>query len=121
MDGTIWLAVLDFAYVAMFFILATILKSRITFFQKFIIPTSIIAGFIGLIVGPNLLGWISFDIDRLGNMVYHLMAIGFIALSLKERERKKIKEIVSSGIMIASVYLIQGIVGFAKDLGKHIL
>ncbi len=116
MDGGMWLAVLDFAYVALFFILATILKSRIAFFRKFIIPTSIIAGFIGLIVGPNLLGWISFDIDRLGNMVYHLMAIGFIALSLKERERKKNKDIVSSGIMIASVYLIQGIVGFVLSL-----
>ena len=112
----LWLAILDFAWIAMFFIFATTLKSRIPFFQRFIIPTSIIAGFIGLIIGPNLLGLIAFDIVRLGNIVYHLMAIGFIALSLKERDRKKNKDIVSSGMLIASVYLIQGIVGFVLSL-----
>ncbi|MBW4839322.1 MAG: S-layer homology domain-containing protein, partial [Paenibacillaceae bacterium] len=71
---------------------------------------------LGLIVGPELLGWLRFDIDRLGQLVYHLMAIGFIALSLKEREVSNSPAVMKSGMLIVSTYLIQGLVGFGLFL-----
>lgn len=111
-----WLTMVDFMWVSLFLVLATMIKSRIRFFQNFIVPTAIIAGFIGLILGPEVLNIARFDLDRLGNMVYHLMAIGFIALSLKEREKTQSKEALNSGIYIVTTYLIQGIIGFAITL-----
>ncbi|SDQ06492.1 sodium:glutamate symporter [Virgibacillus salinus] len=107
-----WSLVLDFALLSFLIVIAAVLKARIPALRKLIVPTSMIAGFMGLIVGPELLGWINFDKDLLGNLVYHLMAIGFIALSLKEREIENSPAILNSGLMIVSTYLIQGLVGF---------
>ncbi|ABR31198.1 hypothetical protein Tmel_1349 [Thermosipho melanesiensis BI429] len=51
-----------------------------------IIPNSILAGFIGFIIGPNFLNLIKVDVNFLGKLIYHLMAIGFISLSLRKIE-----------------------------------
>jgi glutamate:Na+ symporter, ESS family len=107
-----WAIILDFALLSLLMVIAAILKARIPFLRKLIIPTSMIAGFLGLLLGSEILGWISFDIDLLGNLVYHLMGIGFIALSLKERDVQSSPAIMNSGILIVSTYLIQGIIGF---------
>ncbi|MTI46624.1 sodium/glutamate symporter [Sporosalibacterium faouarense] len=112
-----WTIVIDFTWLALFIIIANILKSRIKALKKFIIPTSVIAGFIGLILGPEILKIIPFDGERFGTIVYHLMAIGFIAISLKDRNtKKKSKTILNSGIHIVTTYLVQGIVGFGIAL-----
>jgi len=111
-----WNYVMDLILLSMLIVIAAVLKARIPVLRKLIIPTSMIAGFLGLIIGPELLGWIAFDPDTLGNLVYHLMAVGFIALSLKEREVKNSPGIVNSGMIIVSTYLLQGIVGFGLFL-----
>src|SRR5699024_8060089 len=106
-----WAMVLDFVLISLLIVIAAVLKARIPLLRKLIVPTSMIAGFIGLITGPELLGWIRFDTDMLGNIVYHFMAIGFIALSLKERDINHSPAILNSGMMIVSTYLVQGLVG----------
>src|SRR5690554_895793 len=111
-----WVFVIEIALLAFFLVIAMILKRKVTFFQKYLIPDAIIAGFIGLIAGPTCLKIIPFDLERLGTLVYHLMAVGFIALALKEREPKKNKDITNTGAMIVSTYLVQGIFGFALSL-----
>ncbi|HHU18657.1 MAG TPA: S-layer homology domain-containing protein [Bacilli bacterium] len=108
--------VMDFVLLSMIIVIAAILKARISILRKLIVPTSMIAGFIGLIFGPDLIGLIPFNIDMLGELVYHLMAIGFIALSLKKREVKSSPALLNSGMLIVSTYLIQGIVGFGLFL-----
>ena len=104
--------VMDFTLLSMIIIIAAVIKARISILRKLIIPTSMIAGFIGLILGPEILELIPLNIDTLGRLVYHLMAIGFIALSLKKREVKNSASLINSGMLIVSTYLIQGIVGF---------
>ncbi|WP_407269464.1 S-layer homology domain-containing protein [Radiobacillus sp. PE A8.2] len=107
-----WEFIIDFTWLSLFIAVAAVLKARIPALQRFIIPTSMIAGFMGLIVGPEVIGWISFDLDRLGDLVYHLMAIGFIALSLKERNVEKKPGMLNAGMFIVSTYLVQGVLGF---------
>ncbi|MGM0901493.1 MAG: hypothetical protein ACQEXB_10390 [Bacillota bacterium] len=107
-----WAIILDFSLLSLLMVIAAILKARIPFLRKLIVPTSMIAGFLGLMLGSEILGWISFDVDLLGNLVYHLMGIGFIALSLKERDVQSSPAIMNSGMLIVSTYLIQGLVGF---------
>lgn len=111
-----WTYVLDITFLSLFLALATYLKRSIKVFQRFLVPNSIIAGFIGLVAGSEVLGIINLDTQRLENIIYHLMAVGFIALALKERNRKKNREITNSGIFIVSTYLIQGIIGFSISL-----
>ncbi|GEL76386.1 sodium:glutamate symporter [Tenuibacillus multivorans] len=111
MDNT-WLLVMDFIFISLLIVLAAVIKARVPAIRRLIIPTSMIAGFIGLVVGPELLNWIPFDADMLGAIVYHLMAIGFIALSLKNRDVHSSPAILNSGMLIVSTYLVQGIIGF---------
>jgi len=114
-----WTSALDFLYLSAFLIVGMILKNKIRFLQKYLIPTSIIAGFIGLILGQEVLKLIDLDPDRLGVLIYHLMAVGFIALALKERrpvDGGNKRDNFNTGFAIVSSYLLQGIVGFAISL-----
>lgn len=111
-----WYYVLDILFLSLFLGIAQYLKRTFKFFQKYLIPTSIIAGFIGMFLGPEFLNLTPFDSDRLGTIIYHLMSIGFIALTLKERNRDTGKNVVNTGFFIVSTYLIQGILGFALSL-----
>ncbi|MBS7527832.1 sodium:glutamate symporter [Fusibacter paucivorans] len=79
-------------------------------------PTAILAGFIGMLLGPEVLGIVPFDQAILGNIVYHAMAIGFIALSLKSRTRETSPIVLKSGMLIVSVYMLQGIIGIVLTL-----
>lgn len=108
--------VLTCVWLSLFITIANVLKSRIKVLKDFIIPTSVIAGFIGLILGPEIINLISFDGKLLGALVYHLMAVGFIAISLKDRKKTTNNNYLNSGILIVSTYLIQGIVGFGISL-----
>lgn len=111
-----WVVLIDFAWVALFIVIANSLKSRLKWLRNFFVPTAIVAGIIGLLLGGEVLGLISLDSQRLGNMVYHLMAVGFIALALKDDETKKTPHGFNSGLFIVSTYLVQGIIGFSVTL-----
>ncbi|WP_139904910.1 sodium/glutamate symporter [Clostridium thermarum] len=112
-----WLSMTDFMYLSLFLGIAAILKEKFKFFSKLLIPTSILAGFVGMLLGPEILNIVPFNAKNLENLVYHLMALGFIALTLKERENKKTADSYKTGVFIVSTYLIQGIVGFIISLG----
>lgn len=111
-----WTYVIDLTLLSLFLGIALYIKRTVKFFQTFLIPTSIIAGFIGMILGPDILNIVKLNSDRLGNIIYHLMAVGFIALALKERPRDKSKEVVNTGLFIVSTYIVQGILGFGLSL-----
>jgi len=126
-----WKIILDILFVSAFLGIGTFLKRKVPFFKKFLIPNAIIAGLAGLILGPEVLGrimgalfpgqaaasfYVPLSPDRLGTLVYHLMAVGFIALSLKKREPGRSKHAVNTGIFIVSNYLLQGILGFGLTL-----
>ncbi len=106
-----WVFVIDFILLSLLIVIASILKARVPVLRKLIVPTSMIAGFAGLLLGPEMIGIVPFNVDMLGDLVYHLMAVGFIALSLKERNVESSPGIVNSGLIIVSTYLIQGLVG----------
>ncbi len=114
--NTDWSFFIDFALLSLFLGTATYLKRTFSIFRKYLIPDAIIAGFIGLLLGPEVLKIVQLNPDRLGTLIYHLMAIGFIALSLKDRRREKGRDVVNTGMYIVSTYLIQGILGFGISL-----
>lgn len=102
---------LDFIFICVLIIIAAVLKAKISILRKWIIPTAMLAGFLGMFLGPEFLNVIPLNLDRLGNLVYHLMGIGFIAMSLKERDTTNNPGVVNSGLIIVSTYVIQAIVG----------
>jgi glutamate:Na+ symporter, ESS family len=115
----IWTSVQEYIFLSLFLIIAIILKRKIKFLQRFLIPASIIGGFIGLIFGSEVLNWIRLDAEKLGNITYHLMAVGFISVALKERVRIPVnhrRDNINTGLAIVTSYLSQGILGFAVSL-----
>jgi len=114
----LWLPARDFLFLSLFLAIAMVLKNKIKILQKYLIPTSIIGGFIGLILGFELLGWVKLDTDTLGTLIYHLMAIGFISLALKDRDKTYGSKMdnINTGLAIITAYLVQGILGFGISL-----
>lgn len=47
------------------------------------VPDSMVAGFLGLALGPSFLGWLPIDQDVLERVVYHGLALIFITVSLR--------------------------------------
>lgn len=111
-----WVLITDFLWLSLFIGFGIFLKRKVYIFRKYLFPTAIIAGFVGLLLGPEIFNFVNLSSERLGSLVYHLMAIGFIAIALKKRERTHSRNIFNSGVYIVSIYVIQGIIGLILSL-----
>ncbi len=111
-----WNFVLQFGCLLALLGVSLIIKSVIPFFSRHLVPTALFGGFIGLILGPEILGVIPFDREMLENMVYHFMAIGFIAMALKKRSRKSSENITNTGFAIVNTYIWQAALGLGITL-----
>lgn len=103
--------VLDFTLLSIFLVLGTVLRRYVPFFQRYLIPNNIIGGFIGLIVGAQLLKIVAIDGDRLGQYVYHLLALTFIVLGLRQSKTSFGKGPVSKSFIELSCYIVQALIG----------
>ena len=112
-------------------LIANVLKRRVKPIRASMIPTSVLAGIIILIVstvwgavsGTPLLETEVFSnkglsgTDILEIFTYHALALGFIAQALRESSKKFSKqrsiEIFDSGVTTVATYLLQGVLGMA--------
>lgn len=112
-----WDMMLQIAYLAIFLFIAMVIRRAIPRFSRFRIPDAILAGVLALIAGPGILGLVPFDTGRLTTLVYHLLAIGFIALSLKRDTRQgRGRTAFSAGLFNVVSYCVQGAVGLGITL-----
>jgi len=109
MAGVNWEPVLIFCYLSVFLILATFLRSRITFLQKFLIPNSILAGLFGILLGQYLFKVI--DPNQMGDYVYHLLTLAFIAMGLRGSKVKRSYGTLTTMVVHCQTYAIQGLLG----------
>jgi len=120
-DFILWEGILHFAVIAVLLLLGNTLRRKVPFLRKSLLPTAVIAGFIGLLLKEVLYKNIASteelnSVNQYFSMVtYHTIAIGFIALGLKVNEAFKVKkkqlQSISSGLLIVSTYLLQGFFG----------
>ncbi len=73
--------------IAIGLIIATFLRSRIRFLQRYLIPNSIVAGFILLPLYNFVFPRMGFTQEYLGEIAYHLLSMSFIALTLRKTTR----------------------------------
>ena len=104
---------LDFAWMGLLLIVATYLRSRIGFLQKYLIPANLLAGTAGLIIGMNGLEWVDLNSERLGTYVYHLLALLFIALGLRAPKKRLGMSSIKFSLIFLAVYLVQAIIGLS--------
>lgn len=102
---------LDFSWMSVFLILGTIFRRYGLFFQKYLVPNNLIAGFLGLLLGTQVLNLIPISGERMGLYVYHLLALTFVAIGLRGEKTSWGKGPLSFSLTMLSSYIIQGTVG----------
>ena len=127
-DYSVWGILNLFAVLLGTLLIANVLRKRVGFFKKSLIPTSVLGGIILLIIAMtyNVISEKSFFDSAFfgGNgyamlevIAYHALAWGFIAATLKSSNGKMTKqrssEVFNTGLTTVSTYLLQGIVGLA--------
>lgn len=80
--------VIDFAFASILVLIGQFLRSNLKIFQKFFIPASVLAGFLGLIFGPNGLGWIPFS-EAMGGYAGLLIILVFVVVGVNGFEFKR--------------------------------
>lgn len=115
---SLWNSVLQVGIIAIMILLANMIRKRVPFIKKSMIPTAVLAGFIMLLL--KLTGVLRIDIEFMEAITYHFIAIGFIALSLRVPEKNESRKDhigLRSGAAIVSTYLVQAFVGLAVSIG----
>ena len=111
--------------VCVFMLIANIIRRKIPFFRRLLMPTAVIAGLLGLVLKEIILAVWGFNIFSeftLGALIYHLLPVGFIALCLRERDnyskefdsgKIKMERVAASksGSLVIGYYLLQGLIG----------
>lgn len=109
----LWNVIVQFAYIAAAILIANVIRQRISFVRKSMMPIAVLAGFLVLI--SKYVGIVKLDKDFMEMLTYHGIALGFIAMSLRVPEKKgnaaERRVGFKSGAIIVSTYMVQGIVG----------
>jgi len=109
-----WNLFLDLGVISIALLLATYLRARVSFFQKYLIPNALTAGFILLPFYNFVAPHVGMSEIGLGAIVYHLLSISFIAMSLRKptfEKNKGDRGVIGTSISIISQYSLQSLVG----------
>lgn len=111
---TPWAFFVDFGLISALLLVGQILRAKIKLVQRLFIPPSLIAGLLGLTLGPNGLGWLPFS-ESLGTYAAILIAIVFSALPFSSANTSMKEVVRTAGPMWAyaqlGMLLQWGIVG----------
>lgn len=92
MDYTHLSFLMDFCWMSVLLIMAQFLHSKIKFLQNFFIPSSLLAGIFGLLLGPQFLNLIPWS-GRIGSYAYMLICVMFGGLFLGKKEKMSVKKL----------------------------
>ena len=112
----LWGIIIQLGLIAGAILLANLLRQKLAIIRKSLMPVAVLAGFLLLIA--KYLG-LKLDAQILETLVYHGIALGFIAMSLRvPAEKKEGGDMtgLKSGAVIVSTYLVQGITGLLITL-----
>lgn len=91
---TPWTIVVDLGIISALMLLGKLIRVKVKGVQRFLIPPAVLAGIMGLILGPEVLGWLPLS-GSLGTYAGILIAFVFAALPFtstsKAREVAKVK------------------------------
>ena len=91
---TPWTMIIDLGIISALLLAGKYIRVKFHLVQKFLIPPSVLAGVIGLILGPEVLGWLPFS-GKLGTYAGILIAFVFASIpftsSARSRELPKVK------------------------------
>ena len=117
-NTSLWNAVIQLGMIAGGILVANFLRQRIPFIRKSLMPTAVLAGFLLLLL--KYLRVLPVDNSFFEMLVYHCIALGFIAMSLRtvKQTKEKTGDLtgLKSGALIVSTYLVQAVTGLVISL-----
>ena len=117
-NHALWNVIVQLGLLAGAILLANLLRQRLSFIRKSMLPVAVLAGF--LLLFAKIIGLVKIDQTMMEMLVYHGIALGFIAMSLRvPPEKDKGKNDLTglkSGAVIVSSYLVQGVTGLLITL-----
>lgn len=125
-----WMTFINFGAVSAALLAATLVRAKIRFFQRFLIPNALTAGFLLLIFYNYLAPRIGMSQEDLGAFAYHLLNLSFIAMTLRKPvPRRSAKDqgpggktstpkqprgrVLSLAVLVLSQYAVQAVIGLA--------
>ena len=130
-DSNVWGFFNVVALLLVSLLAANALKRAIRFLEASLIPTSVLAGALLLLIseavriltGVEIFQTAFFDgrgIEHMELLTYHMLGLGFVASTFKGASgklgKKRTGEIFDTGVTTVSNYLIQGVLGLAISL-----
>ena len=117
-NTAVWNPVVQCGILAATILLANLLRRKVGFIRRMMMPTAVLGGFILLIL--KITGIIKVDPVFMEAITYHCIAIGFIATSLRiparSEEDKGNLVGLRSGAVIVGSYMIQAVVGLVISI-----
>ena len=116
-NTALWAPMVQVGIIALVLLLANVLRRKIPLVRKSLMPTAVLGGFLLLIF--EYIGIVNVSTDFLEILTYHALGIGFIAMSLRNPEKKNNEDSLigsKSGALIVSTYLVQAITGLIISL-----
>ncbi|MGW8376899.1 sodium/glutamate symporter [Streptomyces sp. ODS28] len=83
MTYTPWSLLSDAGLIAVLLVVGTLVRARVRIVQRLMLPSSVIAGFLGLLLGPQCLGLLPFS-DQLETYASVLIVVVFACLALTD-------------------------------------
>ena len=108
-----WTMFINLGIISIGLLIATWIRARVRFFQRYLIPNPILAGFILLPLYNFVFPRLGLTSVNLGEMAYHLLSLSFVALSLKAPPRKKPGKgrIFGTTLSVLNQFAVQGLIG----------
>ncbi len=111
-----WRIFIDLGIISLALLISTVIRARVRFFQRFLIPNSLTAGFLLLFFYNYAAPSFGLGMDGLGALAYHLLNISFVAMTLRHpapsggRVRRRA---FGMAIGLISQYAVQATLGLA--------
>ncbi len=115
-----WSLFINLGVISAALILATLIRARVRFFQRYLIPNALTAGFILLPLYNFVFPQLGISSAGLGELAYHLLSISFVAMALRKAPpggTRGDKRIFSTSIAVLSQYALQAALGLLLTLG----
>ncbi|MFW5683976.1 MAG: sodium:glutamate symporter [Spirochaetota bacterium] len=107
-----WTLFIHIGIIATAMMLATWIRTRVRFFQRYLIPNALTAGFILLPLYNFVFPLLGLDTMTLEALTYHLLSVSFVAMSLRKApKRPNDGRIFATSVSVLSQYAIQTTVG----------
>ena len=117
-NHALWNVIVQMGLIAGAIMLANLLRQKLPFIRKSLMPVAVLGGFLLLIA--KYLHLVHIDQALMEMLVYHGIALGFIAMSLRVPEEggkpKGDLTGLKSGAVIVSSYMVQGVTGLLVTL-----